>query len=419
MFVLGLGLAAVLAAGIASPTGNGGPERTRAQRSMPATVLATRSGRSGAELLRLDSRRLAPADRRRVALGQGPGGWARSPDGNRLAIGVPRALGLRIVDLTRMRTTSELKTRNGEILAAAWLTPRRIVGVETTGLFVADPVAGRLVHAASLDGHPVGVGRTADALVLLLAPTGEIGAARLALVDANGALRSVVLDSIVAGFRHPVEEGSPGESWTPGLALDAVGRRAFVVGSGAPVAEVDLATLTVHYHEPVRKASLLDRLRSWLEPDAHAKGPVAGAWRRASWLGGGFVAVTGEDGRPAGPDRIETTPAGVTLVDTRSWEATMLAPRANGFVFAGGTLMTTMHDPFDAGPGIGLRGFSRDGSILFHRLGSQHLALMSTVTDRVFVDAIGGTRVVRARDGRVSLWRRDVPDVLVGSMRRF
>jgi hypothetical protein len=417
--VLGLGLAAVLAVGIASPTGNGGPERTRAHRSMPTTVLAMRSGRSGGELLRLDSRTLAPADRKRVALGQGPGGWARSPDGTRLAIGVPRALGLRIVDLTRMRAIGDVKTRNGEILAAAWLTPRRIVGVEATGLFVVDPLSRKLVQAAPLDGHPVGVGRTADALVLLLAPTDEVGAARLAVVDANGALRSVVLAPILAGFRHPVEAGSPGESWTPGLALDAVGGRAFVVGSGAPIAEVELATLTVRYHEPAREASLVDRLKSWLEPDAHAKGPVAGARRRASWLGGGFVAVTGEDGRPTGPDRVETTSAGVTLVDTRSWEATTLAPRANGFVFAGDTLLTTMHDPFDAGPGIGLRAFSRDGSIRFHRLGSQQIALMGAVTDRVFVDAIGGTRVVRTRDGRVSRWRRDIPVVLVGSMRRY
>jgi hypothetical protein len=418
-FVLGLSLAAVLAAGIASPTGNGGSERPRVQRSKYATVLALRSGRAGAELLRLDSRTLAPADRRRVALGSGPGGWARSPDGRRLAIGVPSALGLRIVDLTRMRTTGEVKTRNGEILAAAWLTPRRIVGVEATGVFVVDPVARRLVRAAPLDGHPVGVGRTADALVLLLAPTDEVGAARLAVVDAHGALRSIVLDPIVAGFRHPVAQGSPGESWTPGLALDAVGGRAFVVGSGAPIAEVELATLTVRYHEPARKASLFDRLRRWLEPDAHAKGPVAGGWRRASWLGGGFLAVTGEDGRPVGPDSVESTSAGVTLIDTRSWEARTLAPRANAFAFVGGTLLTAMHDPFDASPGIGIRAFSRDGSTRFHRLGSQQIALMGTVTDRVFVDAIGGTQVVRARDGRVSRWRRDVPDVLVGSMRRY
>ena len=280
-----------------------------------------------------------------------------------------------------------------------------------------DPVARRLLHAAPLEGRPVGVGRTADALALLLAPADEVGAARLAVVDANGVLRSVVLDPIVAGFRHL--EASPGESWTPGLALDAAGGRAFVVGSGAPIAEVELATLTVRYHEPARRASLLDRLQSWLDPEAHAKGPIAGAWRRASWLGGGFLAVTGEDGRVTGPDHVETTSVGVTLVDTRSWEARTLAPRANGFVFAGGTLLTTMHDPLDASPGIGLRGFSRDGSSRFHLLGSQQITLIGTVAGRVFVDAIGGTRVVRARDGRVSRWRRDVPDVLVGSMRRY
>lgn len=411
--------AALLAAGAADPTTRVAPDRPGAKG--PATVLAIRSaGRSGSELVRLHRGSLKPVRGRRVALGPNPGAWAFSPDGSRLAIGVERALGVRIVDARRMRTVGEVRTRNGQIHVAAWLTPRRIVGVEETGLFAIDPVTRTLLHSEPLDQHPIGVGRTKDALVLLLAPRDAIGAARLALVDAEGHMRSVVLDPVVAGSRHPTEAGAPpGENWRPGLAVDVAGDRAFVVGSGAPVAEIDLASLAVRYHETMRPASLLGRLRNWLEPRVHAKGPVAGGWRTARWLGGGFLALSGEDGRVTGPGTVKITPAGVTLVDTSSWQARKLVERANGFVVAEDTLLAALHDPFDDGPGIGLRAFARDGSSRFHRLGEQQVGLLGSIDDRVFVDAIGGTRVVQARSGRVTRWRGDVPYVLVGSMRRY
>ena len=411
--------AALLALGAADPTTRVAPDRPAAKR--PATVLAILSaGTSGSELARLHRGSLKPVRGRRVALGRSPGAWAFSPDGKRLAIGVEGALGVRIVDVTRMRTVGEVKTRNGQIHAAAWLAPRRIVGVEETGLFAIDPVARRLVRSEPLDQYPVGVGRTKDALVMLLAPRDEIGAARLALVDAEGLMRSVVLDRIVTGSRHPTEaDAPPGESWRPGLAVDVAGDRAFVVGSGAPIAEVDLASLAVRYHDTAQPASLLGRLRDWLEPRAQAKGPVAGGWRTARRLGRGLLAFSGEDGRVTGPGTVEMTAAGVTLVDTTSWRVRKLVDRANGFVVAADTLLATLHDPFDDGPGIGLRGFTRDGSSRFHLFGEQQVGLVGSLDDRVFADAIGGTRVVEARSGRVSRWLGDVPYVLVGSMRRY
>ena len=407
-------LAALLALGVASPTGTVRSDRSASR--PPATVLAIRSMRGASELLRLSRRTLLPVRGEHVRLDADLGDWAFSPDGTRLAIGSERALGLRFVDVKRMRVTGGVQTRNGQIEVVAWLAPRRIVGVEATGLFVVDPVAGRLIQSQALDGHPIGVGRTADSLVLLLAPTEEIGMARLALVDLEGRLRTVVLDRIPAGWRYQHDASSPpGESRRPGLALDAAGGRAFVVGGGSPVAEVDLATLAVDYHEPARKASFLGRLRAWLEPEAQAKGPVAGSWRSARWLGGGFLAVTGEDGHVAGPDRVETTSAGLTLIDTRTWEARTLAGQANGMAFAAGTLLATFHDPFDPSAGIGLRGFARDGSKRFHLFGGQQVGLLGTLDDRAFVDAIGGTHVVRLGSGRATRWSREPPQLLVGT----
>jgi hypothetical protein len=229
-----------------------------------------------------------------------------------------------------------------------------------------------------------------------------------------------VLDRILAGSRFPAEPAaSVGERWSPGLALDAVGGRAFVVGGDSPIAEVDLRSLSVRYRDPARKASLLDRLRSWLEPEAHAKGPVVGSHRTARWLGGGFLAITGEDGRLTGPDRVEAKVAGVTLVDTRSWEARTLVERANGIAFGAGTLVASLYDPFDRRAGIGLRGWSRDGRKRFDLFGGQQVGLMGTLDDRAFVDAIGGTHVVRLATGRAALSSRPPEQLLVGSMLRY
>jgi hypothetical protein len=412
-------LAAVLALGIASPTDTSST-RTHAGKR-PTTVLAVSyTGRYSAQLLRVDRQTLAPVRSRRVGLGENPGAWALSPDGKRLAIGSERALGLRIVDLRRMRKVADVRTRNGLILTAAWLTPNRIVGVEETGLFVVDPVARRLLRSASLGGYPVGAERVGNALVLLLSPVDAVGTARLAVVDADGNVRSVALDRILAGSRIPVgEPNAPvGEAWRPGLAVDAVGGRAFVVGGGAPIAEVELATLAVRYHDLARPASLLGRLRNWLEPEAQAKGPVAGSWRTARWLGGDKLAFTGEDGRALGGGKVDVTAAGLTLVNTSSWSAETLDEGANGIAFAAGTLMATRQG-FEVGPGIGLLGFDRDGARRFHLLGEARLAIVGTLDERVFVDDESKVRAADLRRGRLVRAPREVPQLLVGSMQRY
>jgi hypothetical protein len=410
-------LAAVLALGIASPTDIGSRSAPASKR--PTTVLAVSyAARSSAQLLRLDRRTLAPVRGRRVGLGENPGAWGLSPDGKRLAIGSDRALGLRIVDLQRMRKIADVQTRNGLILIAAWLTPNRIVGVEETGLFVVDPVERRLLRSGSLGGYPVGAARVGNALVLLLAPVDELGTARLAVVDADGNVRMVVLDRILAGSRIPVPDAPVGEAWRPGLAVDAARGRAFVVGGGAPIAEVELATLGVRYHDLARPASLLGRLRNWLEPEAQAKGPVAGSWRTARWLGGDKLAFTGEDGRAVGGGKVEATAAGLTLVNTSSWSAETLEERANGIAFAAGTLMATRQG-FEVGRGIGLLGFDRDGSRRFHLLGDARVAIVGTLDDRVFVDDERKVRAADLRQGRLVRAPREVPQLVVGSMQRY
>ncbi|HKG10157.1 MAG TPA: hypothetical protein VKB07_06250 [Gaiellaceae bacterium] len=405
-----------LALGLASPTHTGSGTERAAKR--PATVLALRPvERRGIELARVERRTLAPVSTRRVLVGRSAGAWALSPDRKRVAVGVEEALGVRVLDAVKMRRLRSVATRNGQIQALAWLTPTRIVGAEVTGTFVVDPVAGRLVSARPAEGEVVSAARTRTALVLLLAPSGGIGPARLATLAADGAYRTVELSRVTAGFRYPEIDGPPGEHRVPGLAIDSAGDRAFVVGADEPIAEIDLAALAVSYHEPARPISLVGRLLTWLEPPAEAKGPLLGAVRRAVWLGNGLLAVTGEDGRP-GRDGVVTQAAGLSVVDTRTWKVEAVQRAATAATMAGGTLLASAAG-YPELEGIGLRGYNLDGDQRFHVFGSRAVSVLGRLDGRVFVDDGGATYAVDARTGRVARIVRQVPELLVGSMRRY
>jgi hypothetical protein len=138
---------------------------------------------------------------------------------------------------------------------------------------------------------------------------------------------------VLTTTRHAVDHRSPG------LAVDPEGRRAFVVAPRV-VAKVDLASLRVSYHELGSR-----------EPAAVAK-TSTGFWRRAQWLGGGLLAVSGSDSTS-----MRTQPAGLLVVDTRTWRVRTLDRGASAFVLEGGLLLAT-------GSG-GFAGYDLDGAKRF------------------------------------------------------
>jgi hypothetical protein len=83
----------------------------------------------------------------------------------------------------------------------------------------------------------------------------------------------------------------------PGITLDPEAGRVSVAGAEPLVAEVDLATLEITYHELEREGSLLARFLAWLQSDAQAKA-ASGPVRRAVWLGDRRLAVTGTTPAP-------------------------------------------------------------------------------------------------------------------------
>ena len=160
----------------------------------------------------------------------------------------------------------------------------------------------------------------------------------------------------------------------PGLALEPSARRAVVVPAGNAVVSVDLRTLAVRSHRLVQSRSLVSRLLAWLEPTAEAKG-IAGPERRAVWVGGHLVAVTGTDSSELSGGRIHAASMPLKLVDTRNWRfrttkkhfGTLAAASRVLLAYGGGWASDT------ASMRPGLTAFDADGKERYRVLGERYL----------------------------------------------
>jgi hypothetical protein len=355
----------VAVGGLAAPEEVSGPARPASTGAELPRLL----GFSDQKLVGVDAETLRPAAGRRLPIGSGgcaprTGGtacwthapWTVSPDGSALAVARNDAGSVLVVDPSRLRVRKEIGP-TGEVGALAWLAPGRLLVVQEVAgeqqrLLALHPATGRVARRA-LGGSVTQLGRTARELVLLVAPARKIGPARIAVADRRGVVRFVRLPSIAigtkllgTGSRHSVDARQPS------LAVDPVGRRAFVVAQSV-VAEVDLRKLTVAYRTLKQPASLLSRLWSWLEPVASAK-QTSGYHRVARWLGGDRLAVSGTDAEQ-GKIRYH----GLRIVDTRTWSVQTADQDAAGFVVTADLLLVW-------GDGIGLAAFGFDGEKRFH-----------------------------------------------------
>jgi hypothetical protein len=182
-----------------------------------------------------------------------------------------------------------------------------------------------------LDGEVIVYQPSAVGVLLLLGRPSAIGPATLVRVDPAGRVHRTPPAQIAAGSVPPrpdLPEAEPLQRHAvPGLAVDDLGRRVFVVAAGeALVAEVDLRSGRVVYHQLREHVSLLGRVRDWLEPPAQAKASE-GATRAARWLGNG-LSVAGQDEFADG--RVQ--PFGLRLIDTADW--TWRTPDPDGDIIA-------------------------------------------------------------------------------------
>jgi len=337
---------------------------------------------------------------------------------------------LALVDLARMRQLGTLDVEPGGWPAgSSWVGRSRVLlawsgldGGASSVVLVLEAAAGqfRLLRQQRVDGTLLTSARSAGGLVLLVAPVGSIGPARLVVVDGDTRIRTVTLSGIAAGNEQLASGGScpRARQAVPGLAVDLAGARAFVVAASTPVAEVDLGSLRVAYRQLGQPGSLLRRLARWLVPPAEAK-EVSGPARSAVWLGDGLLGVTGSDASFDGGRSYNERPSGLELIDTSSWTARMIEPHASGATLAAGRLLTYGVGFGEHNQGYGLTVFGPGNRQPVHLLGSRQVVWVVAAGDLAYAllsDDNGANRyaVVDLRANRVLREASgDVPQLLV------
>lgn len=115
----------------------------------------------------------------------------------------------------------------------------------------------------------------------------------------------------------------------------------------------------------------------------------------------------GSDTVRTGPDRLETTPIGLSIVDTKEWTTERVDARAEQVALAGESLLA-------AAPGAGVTAYTTGGERRYQLFGEESVWIEATFGPRVFVFPYSGgrIRVVDAQSGQVVGIRRGLPEVL-------
>lgn len=356
----------------------------------PPLGVVSRLDGSSTVLARLDPRSLEPLAGR-LQLGEYRDTWSFSPDRSHVALGMGGVgricgAGICIVDVKRMQVENSVRAPIAAE-AVAWLSPRRVVAVLQSGtVIVTDPVTGKILRRRRLGvGQQLSppIARMNNRLVFLA--SSATGPLHLAVADSEGRLRATPLRRIRLAATSLPERA--------GLAVDPRRRRALVFAAGAPVAEVSLRTMQVRYHRVAMPAA-----------DAPA-GKTRSSLRTALWLGGGLVAVVGEDvvTDPEGSARsVQRFPAGAQLIDTRRWTARALLRRASHARFAAGRLLVYARGPSARrSAGVGLNIYTRDGRGLLRHLFDDQALEIQIDGDEAYARSRRALRIVRVRSGQV------------------
>ena len=306
-----------------------------------AVVVGTTTAASGAErravlgrdwqaprhLVEVDPLTFRRVGHRRVRLGGFATFLSISPDRALLLAAGQEAStppAVRVIDLHRFRVVRDIElAEDGGIDEVEWLDARHAAVVvrdaDATTVFIVDPRNPESTRALRFRGMDVGYFRRAgDRLVALAAPMRRVGVARLLVFAPDATVKVSVLDRIAKGSR--LRSGRLRHSAQPGLAVDGAGTRAFVVDADDTVAEVQLGSLSVHYHE-ARRVSAVQR---------SSKDDATG-WQIQARVEGRLLVVSGyrsAKGR-------QYAPHGLRLIDTRSWTTTLVDRLAGPFDVVG------------------------------------------------------------------------------------
>src|SRR5438105_3116918 len=226
---------------------------------------------------------------------------------------------LRLYEGVRLVRLLGLGARGETVRLVVWTAPDRLVAIvqrmsEPYARFVraryavgVDAARGRILFRTRFDRRLALMGSGASqGRVALLYQSSTLLArrARLTVISRDGTVRSAQLhfkaDKTIRLFA--------------GLALDPTAARAYAVLSGGRVAVVDLRTLRVTYHVVRVLPGSVAGSAPFITP------PVA-------TVSGNTLVVSGFFTREHGMEQ----PSGISLLDTRTWRARVLDPRATTF----------------------------------------------------------------------------------------
>ena len=285
-----------------------------------------------------------------LRVGSRAAAWSFSPDRSRLVLADYASVGtLLLVDTTRMRSLGVVDLGGfAQVQATFWPDASRLYALVTrltrradgnfdrapTSIVTVDPSTRRVADERSLDGWAYNWAHGTGVLVFLLGPEDGVGPARLAVVGADGSVRTVGLAGVQVGYDgfDPSRPSAVGRYETPGIAVARDGSRAFVASPGQ-VAAVDLRSLDVSYH---RLGAVSRRLQ---------KGANEGKLRIVRMVSAEWLLVTGSDDTVSvdsnGAARVQPHPIGLQLVYTRDWSVTTIDPTTSYAVVSSNAIFAT------------------------------------------------------------------------------
>lgn len=374
-------VAAAIAAAGASP-----------KTSVRKPVVASTSIGLTAGLFLADPVTLKPLGGRRLSIPFDWSAYSRSPDGLRLALARPFG-GVAFVRLNKLQPAGQVALGRVDVQLLRWLNARTLLVRAGGSLVAIDAQTPRVLWRVALGGQLVDWASAGLGTVFLVGPQdGRAAPAQVSVLGTGGMLRTAVVERIYAGSESngaalPIAR-------MPGIAVDASGARAWVVGAGEPLAEVDLSALTVAYADTRTLAKVMP-------------GPT----RHAVALGAGMLAVAGSDATAtmdsAGLLHETVTPSGLTIVDTRTGAARVIQTDASSVLRAGRSLLASgvaWDTAAPASKGSGLTVYALDGTLRARLFGAAPINEVHVQAGLAYVslpDRNGHVAVVDTATGRV------------------
>jgi hypothetical protein len=371
-----------------------------AKTGVPSLVLGFVGSGKSVSFVKLDALTLKPVSKAAPVGTSNPSFVGTVAGGGRAAIATGYAA-IRFLDFKKMRWESRI-AYPGAPAAALWNYANKLVTLNrssTAEVIVLDPTKHRIGAIRGLGGSLAASVVSGDGIVAVIAPLDGIGPSKLAVIDDVGRVRTTVLPQIRAGS-ETTNNGETQRFEYPALAVRQ--NQALVIAADGTIDDVQLSTLDVSVRSVARSL-------------AHVGKQANGSTRTAQFVDANTVAVTGGDASFDGTVQ-RSSPAGLSLIDTRDWsvlkldsDTVGLAP--NGFG-PGCIVCTNVLVVYGAN---GLAGYDSDGALKFRLFSGTNVRPAAVAAGYVYLGFGTHFTIVDTWSGKVvSAVDTELPTFLAG-----